>query len=160
MKRRWTTPVSASLIIILLLSCSDAEETVETGEQRGRSIEPEQQAVIYDGEEEVTTVNVALARTASERSTGLMDVHEMPFDTGMLFLFETEEPLSFWMANTPLSLDIIFMDRNREIVRVRTNTTPYSERQVTSDVPAQYVLEVNAGFAREYDIREGMRVEW
>lgn len=141
----------------MIASCGDSEEA---SPHQGRSIDPEHTVVIYDGEQEITRVQVALARTESERNTGLMDVQEMPFDTGMLFLFDDEQERSFWMVNTPLSLDIIFLNSNREIVRIQTHTTPYSDRQVTSDVPAQYVLEVNAGFAREFDLHEGMHLEW
>lgn len=154
-----------SIALMLLISfavytCDDSNDPEVDSGPRGRSIEADHTAVLYDGESEVTSINIAMARTESERSTGLMDVQEMPFDTGMLFLFNDEQPRSFWMVNTPLSLDIIFLNSDQEIVRIRTNTTPYSERQITSEVPAQYVLEVNSGFAREYDIREGMRLEW
>ncbi len=145
------------LLSFILLSCKGEEDPTEP---RGRTINPDHLVIIYDDSETVTEVHVALARTESERTTGLMNVYEMPFDTGMLFLFDNEQPRSFWMANTPLSLDILFLDQNREIVRIRTNTIPYSERQVTSELPAQYVLEVNAGFVREHDIREGMRIDW
>ncbi|MEX0679981.1 MAG: DUF192 domain-containing protein [Balneolales bacterium] len=115
---------------------------------------------IYEGDREAARVDVALAQTEEERNSGLMGVDAMPFNTGMLFLFDGEKPRSFWMVNTPLSLDILFINSNREIIRIRNNTTPYSDREITSEGPAQYVLEVNAGFTREYDIREGMRITW
>ncbi len=151
------------MITPLLLYCGDdtpGNDRVEPKQQKGRQIEPEEQVIIYDSDQEIARVDVALARTESERNTGLMNVYEMPFDTGMLFIFDDEQPRSFWMVNTPISLDILFLNRHREIVRIRTNTTPFSERQVTSELPAQYVLEVNAGFCREHDIREGMRMDW
>jgi len=147
----------AAFLFLSLASCNDSGDDPV---RQGRSISPDHTVTIYDGDNSVTEVHVAIADSESERNEGLMDVHEMAFDTGMLFLFDDEQPRSFWMANTPLSLDIIFMNANREIIRIRTNTTPYSERQVTSEVPAQFVLEVNAGFVREYDLREGMRMEW
>ncbi|MDG5766634.1 DUF192 domain-containing protein [Balneolales bacterium ANBcel1] len=152
--------LAITLLVLTLTAVSCSEEVDETVQQRGRTITPEAEAVIYDGDEQVVTVQVALAQTDLERSTGLMDVHELPFDSGMLFLFDDERPRSFWMVNTPISLDILFLDSNRKIVRIRTNTTPFSERQITSELPARYVLEVNAGFTREHDIREGMRLEW
>lgn len=105
-------------------------------------------------------VHIALAQTETERNTGLMDVQQMPFDAGMLFIFDDESPRSFWMANTPLSLDILFADRQRRIVRIHTRTIPYSDRQIRSEYPAMYTLEVNAGFVNEHDIREGMYLNW
>lgn len=148
------------LAISAMIVAGACNNNDEPAERQGRTIAPDHTVTIYDGEQEVASVNVALAVTEDQRNAGLMDVHDMPFDTGMLFLFDDEQPRSFWMANTPLSLDIIFLNSQSEIVRIQANTTPYSDRQVSSGVPARYVLEVNAGFSREYDIREGMRIEW
>ncbi|MDI6400870.1 DUF192 domain-containing protein [Balneolaceae bacterium ANBcel3] len=149
-------PWSMLLFLILASSCSEDEPT----ERQGRTIDPNQTVVILDEEgREITEVRVAIADSEYSRNLGLMDVHDLPMDTGMLFIFEDERPRSFWMVNTPLPLDMLFADRHGEIVRIRTNTVPYSDRQVTSGHPAKYVLEVNAGFSYEFDIREGMRIE-
>lgn len=113
----------------------------------------------YDGEV-ISTVRVAIADTENKRNLGLMNVHELPDDGGMLFLFDDETERSFWMANTPLPLDIIYINRNKEIVKIYHRTSPYSERQLPSGEPAQYVVEVNGGYAREHDIREGMKVDF
>jgi len=78
----------------------------------------------------------------------------------MLFLFPTEEPLSFWMKDTPLPLDIIFLSADRTIVTIRKNTVPFSEASVPSDRPAKYVVEVNAGFADRHRLAPGDRVFW
>ncbi len=156
--QRFEIYLSVFLIISFnFFSCNSKENPTEP---LGRTINPDHQVTIYDGDETVTVVYVALARTASERRTGLMDVHELPFDTGMLFLYDDERLRSFWMANTPLSLDMLFLNRNREIVHIRRNTTPYSKQSISSKLPAQYVLEVNAGFVWVYDIRKGMRMDW
>ncbi|MBP3193159.1 DUF192 domain-containing protein [Natronogracilivirga saccharolytica] len=154
---------SALLILLpFLISCGndDSPERIRDTESNGRTIDPTHTVEILteDRQETVAEVNVALAQTENERNRGLMEVQEMDFDTGMYFIFEDERERSFWMVNTPLSLDIIYMDSNDRIVRIHTNTTPYSDRQIPSESPAQYVLEVNAGFVREYDIREGMHV--
>jgi uncharacterized membrane protein (UPF0127 family) len=76
----------------------------------------------------------------------------------MLFIFEDNQPRSFWMANTPLSLDIFFVNENFEIVRIHRNAKPYSRKNLTSDKPAKYVVETNAGFSISHDIQEGMRI--
>jgi uncharacterized membrane protein (UPF0127 family) len=106
------------------------------------------------------TIAVEIADTDSSRARGLMERTELPSDSGMLFLFEEERPQSFWMANTPLALDIIFADADRRIVSMTKYTTPYSQEQVTSGVPAQYVLEVPAGYADRIGIIEGQRLVW
>lgn len=76
----------------------------------------------------------------------------------MLFLFPREAPQSFWMRNTPLPLDIIFISATRTIVSIAANTTPFSETPVPSDSTAQFVLEVNAGFCQQHGITIGGRV--
>ena len=68
--------------------------------------------------------------------------------------------LSFWMANTPLPLDIIYVNAAREVVTIQRNTVPYSEESVPSTRPATYVVEVNAGYADRHGIAEGDRVQW
>lgn len=107
----------------------------------------------------VSTINAAVADDDNSRSEGLMDVHELPEQGGMLFIFEDEAQRSFWMANTPLPLDIIFVNSNFEIVRIHRNTPPYSHENIISEAPAMYVVEVNAGYTLQHDITEGMKIE-
>ena len=148
------------LILITTLFHPSCETGDERSSPRGRTVEPTHTAVIISEQdnEPITEVKVALARTNDERSAGLMHVYNLPFDTGMYFIFENEAQRSFWMVNTPLSLDILFMNSAHEIVRIHTHTVPFSDRSIRSDYPAQYVLEVNAGFVDEYGIHEGMLV--
>lgn len=108
----------------------------------------------------LASIQAAVAESQQERNEGLMNVSDLPENRGMLFLFEEQQELSFWMANTPLSLDIIYVDEEGEIVRIHHNTTPYSEKSFPSGEPARYVVEVNGGFCVSHDIREGMRVEF
>lgn len=148
------------VMMVWFLSCEEENRQDEKVRPRGRTVEPTHIVEIFakDYQEPVAKVHVALAQTERERNTGLMNVYEMPFDTGMYFIFDDEAPRSFWMVNTPLPLDILFINSDHEIVRIHTRTTPFSDRRIPSEYPAQYVLEVNAGFVGEYDIRESMRV--
>jgi len=141
-------------------SCNTDDTEESRNHIAGRTIELTHIVEILDEQQDhtVATARVALAQTESERNAGLMDVRDLPYDAGMFFIFDEEEPRSFWMANTPLSLDILFINREDRIVRIHTRTTPYSDRQIRSDYPAMYTLEVNAGFVNEHDIREGMYV--
>lgn len=108
----------------------------------------------------IASIRVAVADEPDERNHGLMDVKNLPADRGMLFIFEEEEPLSFYMANTPLSLDIMFVSSDSTIVRIHQNTSPFSSEQLLSEKPAQYVVETNAGFSILHDIQEGMKVRF
>jgi uncharacterized protein len=149
-----------ALFLSAFVQCGRNQDAETTRRHTGRTVEPTHKLEILNEQQDrvVASVRVALAQTEQERNSGLMDVREMPFDTGMYFLFDDEQPRSFWMANTPLSLDILFINRQQRIVRVHTRTVPFSERQIRSELPAMYTLEVNAGFVSEHDIREGMYV--
>ena len=104
-------------------------------------------------------VDVEVADTAEKRNFGLMYRRKLPELQGMLFLFPREALLSFWMKNTPLSLDIIFINAAHTIVGIAENTTPFSRKPLPSGRPAQFVLEVNGGFCQRHGIVVGDRVE-
>ncbi len=105
-------------------------------------------------------VSVEIANTEEKRQFGLMYRTDLPEMQGMLFLFPREELLSFWMKNTPRSLDIIYINSAHTIVSIARNTTPFSEEHLPSGKPAQFVLEVNAGFCERHGVIEGDRIEF
>ncbi len=109
---------------------------------------------------EITTIRIEIADDDSTRTRGLMQRTNMPADAGMLFIFPNETVRSFWMANTPLSLDMMFITREGEIIDVHKYTKPLSPENVTSTAPATYVLEVKAGFTDTWGISETDRIEW
>lgn len=101
---------------------------------------------------------VEIARTEPQRARGLMFREAMAPDAGMLFIFEMEGERYFWMKNTPLSLDIIFLDASGAIVSIAENTTPFSEKTISSHGVSLYVLEVLAGTSRRLGISAGDKV--
>ena len=103
---------------------------------------------------------VEVARTPQEQAKGLMFRTEMGPDEGMLFPYDQPRTLSFWMRNTVLSLDLVFIDEQHRIINIAENAVPYSEASITSAAPGVAVLELNAGRARELGIVAGNKVEW
>lgn len=103
---------------------------------------------------------VELARTPQEQARGLMFRTAMGPDEGMLFPYEEPRILSFWMKNTVLSLDIVFIGPDHRVVNIADHAVPYSEASLTSVAPAIAVLELNAGRARDLGIVAGSRVDW
>ena len=91
------------------------------------------------------TIKAEVARTEAEKSRGLMFRQNLGKDEGMLFVYEKEERLSFWMKNTPLPLSIAFLDHRGRIVDIQ-NMAPFSLQTRISEFPAQYALEVNQGW--------------
>jgi uncharacterized membrane protein (UPF0127 family) len=109
-----------------------------------------------DGKEVVVAVEIV--RTPDALRRGLMWRDEMAADHGMLFVFSNEQERSFWMKNTPLSLDIIYIGGDFRIVSIAQNTIPYSTDSIPSHGPVRYVLEVNAGFCRRHGVVAGSQV--
>lgn len=102
---------------------------------------------------------VEWAVTPEERSRGLMFREKMDADHGMIFDFLTEQPVSFWMRNTILPLDMVFIHADGTVYRVAEDTVPYSETPVPSGAPVRYVLELNAGTSRTISLDPGDRVD-
>lgn len=106
-----------------------------------------------------------VADNSSERRKGLMNRETLPNNRGMLFVFEDEDERVFWMKNTLIPLDIIYLDAKKSIVDIDTaypepNTSESDLERYPSDQPAKYVIEVNAGFAENNSIKEGNKVKW
>lgn len=100
-------------------------------------------------------IDVEIASRPEERNQGLMYRDYMPAGFGMLFIFEQMAPRSFWMHNTPLPLDLIFLDDGKRIVSIQPDAHPYSDEPIPSGKSAMYVIEVNAGFCEQHAIRIG-----
>lgn len=135
-------------VLPTLLAC-----TLLLGVQAGCDAAP---SVVIEGPQgDKASFRVEVADTARKRRRGLMYRRDLQEDQGMLFLFPDEQEQSFWMKDTPLSLDIIFMNRHREVVGILHDTVPFSTRALTVGVPSRYVLEVRAGVARRKGIAVG-----
>jgi uncharacterized membrane protein (UPF0127 family) len=104
---------------------------------------------------------VEMAVTPDEQARGLMFRRELPDMQGMLFDFHREQPTSFWMKNTYISLDMIFIRGDGRIMRIEENTVPLSEALVPASGPVtvRAVLEVIAGTAKKLGLAPGDRVK-
>ncbi len=102
--------------------------------------------------------SVELAVTPEEHERGLMFRKELPEGRGMLFDFKTEQPVEFWMHNTYISLDIIFIRGDGRILRIAENAEPMSDKHIPSGGPIRGVLEVIGGTAKKLGIAPGDRV--
>lgn len=102
---------------------------------------------------------VEWAAIPEKRELGLMYRDEMPIEHGMLFDFEEEKQLTMWMENTHIPLDMIFISEAGEIVDIYENARPDCRDHIVSDVPARYVLEINAGIVAETCIQISDRID-
>ncbi|MDQ6702656.1 MAG: DUF192 domain-containing protein [Pseudomonadota bacterium] len=99
--------------------------------------------------------SVEVMRGGRQRERGLMFRRFLPQERGMLFAFATEQPVTMWMKNTYLPLDMIFIGRAGKVVGLAENTEPLSEKIIPSGAPAYGVLEINAGTAARIGLRIG-----
>ncbi len=100
-------------------------------------------------------LRLEIARTLVDWQRGLMWRRYLEPGTGMLFVYPREAHLTVWMKNTYISLDIIFISHDLRVVDVYADAEPLSAQTIQSLAPARYVLEVNAGFARQFGVVPG-----
>ncbi len=108
----------------------------------------------------ITGIAIEIADTDSARTRGLMGRDSIPPQVGMLFVMPREEVQTFWMANTPRSLDIMFVGADSRIVSIGKYTRPFSTQGVTSTGPAKYIVETAAGFADSHGLIPGDLISW
>lgn len=118
-------------------------------------ITKEGEVVFLRGGQQLRKIDVEIAENDAERAKGLMFRPYLSDSVGMLFVFEQATPQSFWMKNTMISLDIIYVDAGKKIVSIQKNAKPYSEESLPSYGEAQYVVEVNGGYCDKYGVKVG-----
>lgn len=106
------------------------------------------------------TLDIEIAQTDYETQTGLMYRKSMEEHQGMLFIFQKEQPRSFYMKNTEFSLDIIYINKKKKVVSIQKNTIPYDKNSLPSGEPVLYVLEIKAGLSDRWGIEIGDSVRW
>jgi uncharacterized protein len=158
------------VFVLLLLSSSSCERAsanapskpATTTATSATAPEAEQKltmaTVLLHGVAGDTRVAVELAITDAQRQRGLMFRKQMNDDDGMLFLFEKQRPQSFWMKNTFLPLDMIFIDDSMKIAGIVENAEPQTLTPRGVPAPSRFVLELNAGLAQKWGLRAGQSV--
>ena len=142
------------LLILIITACSNNNSSNEITFKKEAVV----QIINSDGEE--LNFDVELADEPHKQAQGLMFRYKLEPNQGMFFIFKNNEQQSFWMKNTYLSLDIIFIDENFTIVQIHENAFPLSEEPILSDYPAKYVLEVLGGTAKQQSINVGYKVNY
>ncbi len=113
--------------------------------------------------EGIVEINIEVADDDEQRKIGLMNRESLPEDEGMLFIYDRETNVNFWMKNTLIPLDMIFMNADKEVVNIVHHAKPCQEEicpLYNSVYDAMYILEVNSGFANEHDIKVGTQADW
>lgn len=148
---------AAFAVIAVCSACApQAQSALAPAEQRADGVHRE--TVVVQSARGPVTFYAEIADDEAERARGLMFRREMAREHGMLFLFEEPAQQSFWMRNTHLSLDLIFITEEGRILNIVARATPYSDASIRSRGPAIAVLEINGGLSEELGLAEGDQV--
>ncbi|MBX9745533.1 MAG: DUF192 domain-containing protein [Hyphomonadaceae bacterium] len=156
----WVKLVRGAACALLLVTAAACAQQAETPGPTGESVgaDAPTEVLTIDTANGPVRFNVEIADDDNERQHGLMFRSPLPDDRGMLFHFQEPEMASFWMRNTPSSLDIIFIGVDGRILNIAERTTPYSEAPVPAVGLTRGVLEIRGGRAAELGLRAGDRV--
>jgi uncharacterized protein len=132
------------VVVLLQVSACQAQPQVTIATEGGREL----------------TFQVEVADTPAKRELGLQYRRDLAVDRGMIFLFPVESDHSFWMKNTPIPLDMIFIGKDRKIVGIVEQAAPFSTDSRSVPGASQFVLEINGGLSKRYGIRAGDTVRF
>jgi uncharacterized membrane protein (UPF0127 family) len=141
--RRALSAIALMVALFIATACQGQPKvTIVTKEGRERSFQ------------------VEIADTPAKREMGLQYRRDLATDRGMIFLFPNESQQAFWMKNTPIPLDMIFINRDRKIVGIVEQATPFTLDSRSVNGASQYVLEINGGLSRKYGFTKGDSVRF
>ena len=153
-----------AILVVALIYMFVINKSIEDFRSESMEIKFNKQAelafVSAANDEVISEIDIEVADNDQLRARGLMYRNSLPENAGMLFIFEYEDIQGFWMKNTYIALDILFVNSNKEIVTIHANTTPLKEWNYASTEPALYVVEVNAGYCLKHNIREGDKIDF
>ena len=145
-------------IIYWIVDKEEPAEPVTTTDENMPEPQFKKEGELYflnqDSQDILSHITIEVADNEQEREQGLMYRSHMADSLGMLFIFNDAEPRSFWMKNTKIPLDIIYVNADKEIVMIYKSVMPYSTQSVPSYKNAEYVVEVNGGYTTEHNIKE------
>lgn len=143
------TPVFISGVILALTGSAAASPP---------TCDPNLLSIKGAGDSEPVSFEIALANTPDTLSRGLMMVEKMPVNAGMLFIFPHSGEVSFWMKNTLIPLDMLFIDETGYVAKIHENAIPHDTTSIRSGGEVRYVLEINGGLSEALDLSVGDKV--
>jgi uncharacterized protein len=146
-------------VLTALAACKSAGQSAGTGSASGSAPASVASVAIDTGGRKVL-FRVEVAVTPEEHARGLMYRSRLADDAGMVFVFEQPAIQRFWMKNTLIPLDMIFIGKDRRIVGVVENAAPETESERMVGAPSQYVLEIGGGLSAKLGIRRGEPVDF
>ena len=146
--------LAISSLLLLISSCKEDKKAIT---QTEITFKKEGELSLFKAENDslIAKYDIEIADNDYETQTGLMNRKSMKDNNAMLFVFPNMQTRSFYMKNTLIPLDIIYLDNNNTIVSIQENAKPLDETSLPSGSPAQYVLEINGGLSQQLNIEVG-----
>lgn len=150
--------LGSCILIAILVSCKENKKVIK---QTEITFKKEGELILYKiSDSTEIKLDIEIADTEFDEQTGLMYRESMEANQAMLFVFNDESERYFYMKNTKIPLDIIYIDANKTIVSFQKNTKPFDESALPSNASAKYVLEVNAGLADSWALAIGDSISY
>jgi len=151
--------LALSSLLLIISSCKEDKKVITPTEV---TFKKEGELSLFKAETDslIAKFDIEIADNEYETQTGLMNRKSMKDSNAMLFIFPDMQPRSFYMKNTLIPLDIIYLDNNNIIVSIQENAKPLNEASLPSGSPAQYVLEINGSLAQQLDIMVGDKMSF
>lgn len=159
MMKRIVLTLFVGSILFSILSCKEDKKTIKPIKIEFKK---EGELTIFKSISDsiITTFDIEIADTDYETQTGLMHRHSMLDSRGMLFVFSEMSLRSFYMKNTYIPLDIIYIDNNKLIVSIQEDAEPLNKTSLPSQFPSQFVLEINAGLSKQLNLKVGDSIQF
>ena len=146
--------------ISLLSACTHHNQTLQVNQPSASIYKKGTLDFVHFDKSIKASIVIEIADTPEAQMKGLMGRNTLDDNNGMLFVFDRLEPQKFWMKNTPIPLDIIFIGGDGCIVNIVESTTPMSSQRYRSKGPVKYVVEVRAGFTKRFQVDTDTFIEW
>ena len=147
----------ATVSLIVFSACKEDKKVIKQTEV---AFKKEGELTIFKKDSTQVILDIEIADTEYETQTGLMYRSSMETNQGMLFIFNDVAQRSFYMKNTQIPLDLIFIDGDNKIVSFQKNAKPFDENSLPSNAPAKYVLEINAGLVDKWVVTVGDSISY
>jgi uncharacterized membrane protein (UPF0127 family) len=153
-----------SFVILVLLAALNCKENKPIKTEGQVIVNFKKEGVLNikkaDSDSIIKTLDIEIADNEYETQTGLMYRIKLETNHGMLFIFPDVKMRSFYMKNTKIPLDIIYIDEAKSIISFQKNAMPFDETSLPSDAPAKYVLEINGGLADAWQLSLGDKIDF
>ncbi len=146
------------ILFCVLLVFSSLTMTNWSAAQEPMRLEPDDKPLIIQTLNSSSELQVEIADDDEKRMRGLMFRTDLPQNSAMLFVFERPRMITMWMRNTPLPLDMLFLDEQGIVKNIHKNAQPFSESLISSGIEASFVVELHAGDSDRLGIQKGDKV--